>query len=328
MKSIDYLKKNGVDLNKCLELFGDVETYNETLKGFHKSIDGKLKQLDAYYKEEDMPNYAIFVHSIKSDCKYFGFMKLANIAFEHEMASKDNDVNFVKEHYKELLDEANKVKTIVNEYLMDENGTANLYADYKEPEQEQPVQEEHTSAFAEINIDELPSGTIITNEEVVVIEDDTPIVVESVVAEAAEINNITTSTLTETDTLSEDIILVADDSEVVRIFVQKAFDEKYEIAKATNGLEALEIIKEHENDNKIKAVLLDLNMPKLDGFAVLDYMTESDLLTKMPVTVISGDSSKEAISRAFTYQIVDMLNKPFSEQKIREVVEKTMNYDK
>ena len=328
MKSIDYLKKNGVDLNKCLELFGDVETYNETLKGFHKSIDGKLKQLDAYYKEEDMPNYAIFVHSIKSDCKYFGFMKLANIAFEHEMASKDNDVNFVKEHYKELLDEANKVKTIVNEYLMDENGTANLYAGYKEPEQKQPVQEEHASAFAEINIDELPSGTIITNEEVVVIEDDTPTVVESAVAEAVEINNITASVLTETETLSEDIILVADDSEVVRIFVQKAFDEKYEIAKATNGLEALEIIKEHENDNKIKAVLLDLNMPKLDGFAVLDYMTESDLLTKMPVTVISGDSSKEAISRAFTYQIVDMLNKPFSEQKIREAVEKTMNYDK
>ena len=71
----------------------------------------------------------------------------------------------------------------------------------------------------------------------------------------------------------------------------------------------------------------DLNMPKLDGFAVLDYMTECDLLQKMPVTIISGDSSKEAISKAFTYQIVDMLNKPFSEQKIREAVEKTMNYD-
>ena len=123
MKSIEYLKKNGVDLNKCLELFGDVETYSETLKGFHSSIDGKLKQIDNFLKEEDMPNYAIFVHSLKSDCKYFGFMKLANIAFEHEMASKDNDLKFVKEHYQELLAEAHKVKTIVNEYLMDEEGT-------------------------------------------------------------------------------------------------------------------------------------------------------------------------------------------------------------
>lgn len=328
MKTIEYLKKNGVDLNKCLELFGDVETYNETLRGFNKSIDGKLKQLDAYYKDGDMPNYAIFVHSIKSDCKYFGFMKLANIAFEHEMASKDNDINFVKEHYKELTDEANKVKTIVNEYLMDENGTANLYADFKEETvKEEPTVEQqepqHESAFAEINIDELPSGTIITDTEVVVVDEENNTVSEPTLIEAIEINEITT----ELNNSSEDIILVADDSEVVRIFVQKAFKDKYEIASATNGLEALEIIKEHEKDNKIKAILLDLNMPKLDGFAVLDYMTECDLLQKMPVTIISGDSSKEAISKAFTYQIVDMLNKPFSEQKIREAVEKTMNYD-
>ncbi len=326
MKSIDYLKKNGVDLNKCLELFGDVETYNETLKGFHKSIDGKLKQLDAYYKEEDMPNYAIFVHSIKSDCKYFGFMKLANIAFEHEMASKDSDVNFVKEHYKELTDEAHKVKTIVNEYLMDEEGTKNLYSDMN-TEETTSTPELHESAFAEIDIAELPSGTIITDQEVIVVEDDIQSVSQNTLTEAAEINTITATSLEEPDVLSEDIILVADDSEVVRIFVEKAFDEKYQIERASNGLEALEIIKEHEKDNKIKAVLLDLNMPKLDGFAVLDYMTECDLLTKMPVTIISGDSSKEAISRAFTYQIVDMLNKPFSEQKIRETVEKTMNHN-
>ena len=330
MKSIDYLKKNGVDLNKCLELFGDVETYNETLKGFNKSIEGKLKQLDIYYKEEDMPNYAIFVHSIKSDCKYFGFMKLANISFEHEMASKGNDINFVKEHYKELTDEAHKVKTIVNEYLMDENGTANLYADYKEPVKEEIQNdiEEHESAFAEINIDELPSGTIITDTEIVVGGEEINTIGDNTIVEAIEINAIQAQSLTDNDVLSEDIILVADDSEVVRIFVEKAFDEKYQIERAADGLEALEIIKQHEKDNKIKAVLLDLNMPKLDGFAVLDYMTECDLMQKMPVTVISGDSSKEAISRAFTYQIVDMLNKPFSEQKIREAVEKTMNYDK
>ena len=319
MKTIDYLKKNGVDLNKCLELFGDVETYNETLRGFNKSIDGKLKQLDAYYKDGDMPNYAIFVHSIKSDCKYFGFMKLANIAFEHEMASKENDTKFVKEHYQELLDESNKVKTIVNEYLMDEDGTKNLYSDYKSPEEAAP------SAFAEINIEELPSGTIFADSEVIVPETPTSNAVTKAVTEAVEINAITTDSLSD---MVEDIILVADDSEVVRIFVEKAFNNSYKIENASNGLEALEIIKAHEKDNKIKAILLDLNMPKLDGFAVLDYMTECDLLEKMPVTIISGDSSKEAISKAFTYQIVDMLNKPFSEQKIREAVKKTMEQGK
>ena len=49
MKDINYLKENGVDINKCLELFGDIETYNETIKEFKNSIDGKLDQIEKYY---------------------------------------------------------------------------------------------------------------------------------------------------------------------------------------------------------------------------------------------------------------------------------------
>ena len=69
-------------------------------------------------------------------------------------------------------------------------------------------------------------------------------------------------------------------------------------------------------------------MPKIDGFAVLDYLNSNNLLGTMPVTVISGDSSSEAINRAFGYNIVDMINKPFSEQKIKDAVEKTISYSK
>jgi glycosyltransferase involved in cell wall biosynthesis len=126
----------------------------------------------------------------------------------------------------------------------------------------------------------------------------------------------------------EDIILVADDSEVIRIFVKKIFDAEYELAFATNGDEALNIIKEHLEDNRIKAILLDLNMPVKDGFAVLDFLKENNLLGTMPVTIVSGDSSKEAIDKAFTYNIVDMLSKPFNEAKIKEVVERTIESKK
>ena len=67
-------------------------------------------------------------------------------------------------------------------------------------------------------------------------------------------------------------------------------------------------------------------MPKVDGFAVLDYMKENHLFRKMPVSIISGDSSKETIDKAFQYPIVDMLGKPFNEQNIKSVVEKTLIY--
>ena len=120
------------------------------------------------------------------------------------------------------------------------------------------------------------------------------------------------------------IILVADDSEVIRLFVKKIFDETYEIASAKDGEEALNIIKENETTGRIKAILLDLNMPKVDGFAVLEYLKGNNLFEKMPVTIISGDSSSDAINRAFTYPIIDMINKPFSDEKIRSAVLKTI----
>lgn len=269
MKDINFLKEHNVDVNKSLELFGDIETYNETLMEFKEGIDGKLDQIAKYYKDVDMPNYAIYVHSLKSDCKYFGFMKLASIAYEHELKSKANDINYVKENYDTLIDEARKVKEIVKEYLNNDEETNSIY--------------QGMSAKPLADIDK-------GNEE--------------------------------------GIILVADDSEVIRIFVKKVFDIDYELAFAVDGQEALNIIREHESDNRIKAILLDLNMPKVDGFAVLDYMTQSNLLEKMPVTIISGDSSKEAIDRAFTYNIVDMINKPFNESKIKDAVIKTMNQGK
>jgi len=265
MKSIEYLRKFGADIDSALELFGDEATYVETLTEFQKGIDGKLSEIDKYYKQADMPNYAILVHSLKSDCKYFGFKELADVAYEHELAAKESNLNFVRSNYDRLLNEAHKIRKIVNDYFDDS------------------IPEEVKEAA--------PAQTTV------------------------EDNNNT----------SEDIILVADDSEVIRIFVKKIFDAQYELAFAENGEEALNIIKDHLADNRIKAILLDLNMPVKDGFAVLDYLKENGLLGKMPVTIVSGDYSKDAIDKAFSYNIVDMLSKPFNEAKIKEAVEKTIN---
>ena len=67
-------------------------------------------------------------------------------------------------------------------------------------------------------------------------------------------------------------------------------------------------------------------MPQIDGFAVLEYMQKNNLLKEMPVSIISGDSTKETIDRAFTYPIVDMIKKPFNDTDIKRVVEKTIFY--
>ncbi len=119
-------------------------------------------------------------------------------------------------------------------------------------------------------------------------------------------------------------ILVVDDSNIIRNFVKKIFSETYKVETAKDGEEAIKILEANKNNDNIKAMLLDLNMPKIDGFGVLEHMRQNNYLDKIPVSIISGDSSKETIQRAFTYDIVDMLGKPFNNSSIKTIVEKTL----
>jgi HPt (histidine-containing phosphotransfer) domain-containing protein len=113
----ELLKEKGVDIDSSLELLGDFETYNETLKTFFNEIEEKKENLTKFIETNDLENYRILVHSLKSDSKYLGFSKLAAISFDHEMASKEGDIDFVTEHYQELVTEANKIYNIIKEYI-------------------------------------------------------------------------------------------------------------------------------------------------------------------------------------------------------------------
>ena len=122
----------------------------------------------------------------------------------------------------------------------------------------------------------------------------------------------------------EKAIIVADDSMIVKNIVEKAIDDEYMVLKASNGKEAIK----HITDKKYEIVgmLLDLNMPESDGFMVLNYFKNNNLFRKYPIVIISGDDTKETIEKAFTYDIVDMLNKPFSKDNINNMVNKIINF--
>lgn len=119
-------------------------------------------------------------------------------------------------------------------------------------------------------------------------------------------------------------ILVADDSKIISNIVERAFQGEYEVLVAANGKEAIDIIKNDVSD-EIVGVLLDLNMPVVDGFAVLDYFKENNLFARIPVSIITGDVQKERIDKAFSYGIVDVLAKPFTFENVRGEVEKLIS---
>jgi HPt (histidine-containing phosphotransfer) domain-containing protein len=117
MKNVELLKSSGVDVNHGLELLGDMETYDEILEEFLNGYDERIASMKEYKDSNDMPNYAILVHALKSDSKYLGFMTLAELAYQHEMESKANNTSFINEHYNELMEEASRIINLVHQYL-------------------------------------------------------------------------------------------------------------------------------------------------------------------------------------------------------------------
>ncbi len=117
MEKTEILTTNGIDVEKGLELLGDMELYDEILNEFYNQTEERINNLKNYKEKEDLENYAILVHAIKSDSKYLGFNKLAELALEHELQSKAKDINFVNDNYNELLNEFNRIIEVIQLYL-------------------------------------------------------------------------------------------------------------------------------------------------------------------------------------------------------------------
>ena len=113
----DYLEENNIDYKNGIELFGSMDMYNNMLSDWYKGINDKWSKIISYKNNKDMTNYSIEVHSLKSDSKYFGFTRLAELSLNHELKSKENDIEYVNNNFNELEIEYRRIMNIVNNYL-------------------------------------------------------------------------------------------------------------------------------------------------------------------------------------------------------------------
>ncbi len=111
-----FLMQNGVDVEKGIENTMDFETYDELLLDFCNTFPEEVKKFDNFRKQGDMVNYEIIVHALKSNCRTLGFMNTGEMFYQHELASKQNDINTVNAHYNELVNEVNRVYQILLKY--------------------------------------------------------------------------------------------------------------------------------------------------------------------------------------------------------------------
>ncbi len=105
-------------------------------------------------------------------------------------------------------------------------------------------------------------------------------------------------------------ILVVDDNEINRGILAEIFKDKFNILEAGNGLEAIKMME--QNDGTLAAILLDIDMPEMDGYAVLEEMEKRDNLNeRIPVLMITADTSTEAERTSYQKGAADVIHKPF-----------------
>ena len=114
-----YLEKNGCDVDEAIRSLGDVEFYNSTLHLYCVDVQKKWHRITESLKNGDMEEYSIDMHSLKRDSESIGFKKLSQLAHEHELRSKEQNLSYCRENFQELENEYNHVLEVVKKY--DEN---------------------------------------------------------------------------------------------------------------------------------------------------------------------------------------------------------------
>lgn len=103
-------------------------------------------------------------------------------------------------------------------------------------------------------------------------------------------------------------ILIVDDSELNRELLAGMLEDEYEIYQVENGKKAIDILEEKQ----FKLVLLDINMPVMDGYEVLSIMKRRKWLDKLPVIVISAEISGESVKKVYELGASDYFVRPFN----------------
>lgn len=117
-------------------------------------------------------------------------------------------------------------------------------------------------------------------------------------------------------------ILIVDDSDMNRAMLREILKDNYSILEAGNGVECLSCV-EHMGSS-LSLILLDLNMPEMDGFEVLAELSRLGYMDDIPVIIISGTDSTADICRAYDLGATDYIHRPFNTQVIYRRVSNTI----
>ena len=117
-------------------------------------------------------------------------------------------------------------------------------------------------------------------------------------------------------------ILIVDDSEMNREILSSILGDEFDILEAADGKECISVIRKHGRD--IALVLLDIVMPEMDGFEVLEFMNKHEWIDDIPVIMISSEDSAASVKKAYEMGVSDYINRPFDVEVVHRRVFNTI----
>ena len=120
----------------------------------------------------------------------------------------------------------------------------------------------------------------------------------------------------------KDKILIVYDSKMNRMILTDMLGEKYHVMEAENGRTAIELLQAYETE--ISLILLDIIMPEMDGFEVLEIMRRYHWSEEIPVIIISAENSHSVVERAYELGAADYISRPFDEAIVCRRVDNTI----
>ena len=117
-------------------------------------------------------------------------------------------------------------------------------------------------------------------------------------------------------------IMIVDDAEINRQILMAILGDKYEYVQAENGCQAVHML---QHDLTIELILLDINMPEMNGFQMLERMNKFHWIDEIPVIMISSEEKRDIIERAYILGAEDYIRRPFDAFIVRRRVQNILN---
>lgn len=117
-------------------------------------------------------------------------------------------------------------------------------------------------------------------------------------------------------------ILIVDDSEINRSLLSDMLSNEFDIIEAENGMEASAIL--HNQEHEISVMLLDIVMPVMDGFELLEVMNKNGWIKSVPVIIISAETVPSYMDKAYDLGVLDYISRPFDERVVQRRVTSTI----